>query len=496
MVVMPGHLHIEAMKRKQIEPERFSTHYGLKKDQTKLDFVDIYAYQDIPLFLDPYGISVMETDWSKKCEQHIATYFQYLIDRIKNNDKRTTQKLLNALHEVDEVALGYSSGSPSGRGIGREQADLLKKAFENSQAAKSGDIRDIADCALLIPGINRDKVSDITANILKNDLIEFTHTQCKLHGIPMNRVAVNNAFDFERFEFKSFYTRLPVINGKPKILLPISSVRRQPELSKEKYYRNFILEYLRAEHTHAGDSLAYVLKNGSLKVNIKDLKERYPMSVDFIYKFSTDHPQILKKFKTELVKTAKKPGATPKLNPKPKVLTTDERIRIISDLKPGNEDAYNFHKISFDSLIHIFGRRLSNPVMENPRHEGRKRIDITFDNSDTIGFFHTLNSLHHIFCPKIMVECKNYGREIYNPELDQLQGRFGNRTGQFGILVCRSIQNRKSLLLKCKDTMNDNRGIILVLDDSDISMLLKLKGDKNEKGIDDFMNKKLDQLIM
>jgi len=484
------------MQTRQIKPEKFSQFFGLKIDQKHLEFVDIYANRDIPLFLDPYGISTMETKWSQKCEQHIAEYFQYLIECIKNGDKKTTNQLLNALHEVDEVALGYSSSIPSGRGIGQEQAKQLKEAFENSQAVQSGDIRDIADCALLIPGINRDKVSDITANILKKDLIEFTQEQCKLHKIPTSRVAVNNAFDFDRFEFRSFYAELPVIDEKPKILLPITSVRRDPELSKYKYYRNFIIEYLRAEHTHPGDSLAYVLKNGHLKVNIKDLKERYPMSVNFIYRFSKDHPQILEKFKSELRKTAKKPGIKPKLKPKQKVLTAEERIKIIVDLQPGKKEASNYHKIVYNSLIHIFGSRLSNPKSENPIHDGRKRIDIVFTNSDKNGFFYTLNSLHHINCPKIMFECKNYGRELGNPELDQLQGRFSSRRGMFGILLCRSIQDKVKLLQRCKDTMNDNRGYIIVLDDSDISVLLKLKGNNNEQGIDDFLSKKLDDLIM
>ena len=58
--------------------------------------------------------------------------------------------LLDALHEVDEVALGFSLGSPSGRGIGPTQAKEIQIAFETSQAAQSGDIKDLADCALMI----------------------------------------------------------------------------------------------------------------------------------------------------------------------------------------------------------------------------------------------------------------------------------------------------------------------------------------------------------
>lgn len=173
------------MPKNKKEPKRFTEYFGLKIDQSDLDFLDIYAEQDISLFLDPYGISAMRTPWSRRCEVEIASYFQYLIDCIRNGDSKEVAKLLDALHEVDEVALGYSSGPPNGRGVGSEQAKDIQFAFENSKAGTSGDIKDIADCALMIPGINHDKISDITANILKKQLIEFTQEQCRLHSIPM-----------------------------------------------------------------------------------------------------------------------------------------------------------------------------------------------------------------------------------------------------------------------------------------------------------------------
>lgn len=455
------------MSKIKIEPPRFSEHFGLKVKSEDLDFLDIYANQDIQLFLDPYGISAMGTSWSRRCELHITGFFQYLIDSIKVGDKKAINTLLNALHEVDEVALGYSSGKPSGRGIGSVQAKEILTAFETSQAAKSGDIKDIADCALMIHGINRDKISDITANILKKPLIEFTQEQCKKYGIPVKKVPVNNTFDYDTLSFTSYFAELPVVNGLPKILLPISSVRRDPQLSKDKYYRNFVLEFLRAEHEHAGDALASILKNGRVVVRKKDLQEKYPMSTDFLYKFSKEHPRVLEKYKEELRKTAIKKG-TPTLQPNKKVLTATDRAGILANTKTGNDDANNYHKISFDNLIHIFGVRVSSPDSEVKINNGRKRIDIVFNNTDNNGFFKSLHQLHQIKCPKIFIECKNYGKEIGNPEIDQLQGRFSDKRGLFGMLLCRSIADRQKVIESCRDVLNDRKGYIIVLEDNDI----------------------------
>jgi hypothetical protein len=483
------------MKSKRLKPQKFSEYFNLPQN-VDFDFLDIYASQDIQLFLDPYGISAMGTKWARDCENQIATYFQYLIDSIRTGDKKTTARLLGALHEVDEVALGFSSGEPNGRGIGFKQANEIQQAFETSNAAKSGDIKDIADCALMIPGINRDKISDITSNILKKQLIDFTKQQCKKYSIPLKRVAINNAFDYIKFDFVSYYDELPVINGRPKILLPINAVRKDPELSKDKYYRNFVIEFLKAEHQHAGDSLASVLKNGKVVVRIADLKDKYPMKTEFLYEFSKEHPSILEKYKSELRRTATNNNTKPHLETKRKILNSTERMQILSSIKPGNDDASNFHKISFDNLIHIFDNRLSKPNREKEINEGRKRIDIVFDNNDKIGFFHRLNTLHHIQCPKIFVECKNYGKEIGNPEVDQLLGRFSPSRGKFGLLLCRSIENKQLLIKRCRDVFYDHKSYILVFDDNDITNLLKYRDDNDENRIDGFMEAKFDELIM
>lgn len=482
------------MKLNQLEPQRFSEYFKLNQN-VEFDFVDIYAYQDIPLFLDPFGISAMGTKWAKECENQIATYFQYLIDSIKTGDKKTIARLLNALHEVNEIALGYSSGIPQGRGIGKEQAKQIQMSFETSQAAISGDIKDIADCAILIPGISRDKISDITANILKRKLVEYTQIQCDKYNIPTKKVAVNNAFDYKTFQFLSYFAQLPVIDGHAKILLPISSVRQDPELSKSKYYRNFVLEFLKAEHQHAGDALSTVLKNGRVVVRIGDLKEKYPMNVNFLYNFSKEHPKVLEKYKTELRRTALKKGKA-QLKTERKILNTIERKAILESIKTGGEEANRFHKIAYDNLIHIFAKRVSNPTMEKNINEGRKRIDILFNNSDKTGFFNSLNKTHHIKCPKIIVECKNYGKEIVNPEVDQINGRLNDKRGRFGIIVCRTINNKHRLIARCKDLLNDNGNYIIALDDSDILTLLEFRDKGNEKAIDDFLESKIDELIL
>ena len=70
----------------------------------------------------------------------------------------------------------------------------------------------------------------------------------------------------------------------------------------------------------------------------------------------------------------------------------------------------------------IFYPSLLHPKKEAEIDEGRKRIDILFDNAAENGFFSRLVNAHRIFAPYVVVECKNYSEDPENPELDQLKG--------------------------------------------------------------------------
>jgi hypothetical protein len=76
-------------------------------------------------------------------------------------------------------------------------------------------------------------------------------------------------------------------------------------------------------------------------------------------------------------------------------------------------------------------------------------------------------------CKYVFVECKNYGTEVGNPDLDQLPSRSSPLRGNVGIPTCRSFKNKDLFLKRCRDTALDHRGNFLVLDDQDLKELVR-----------------------
>jgi hypothetical protein len=108
-------------------------------------------------------------------------------------------------------------------------------------------------------------------------------------------------------------------------------------------------------------------------------------------------------------------------------------------------------------------------------NEGRKRIDIVWPNVSDRGFFAYLRenfAARHIFA-----ECKNYSKDISNPEVDQLLERFAPWSTQAGFLICRKVTNRKLLDQRCRDAFHAGRGLVIALDDDDLEALAALDTD-------------------
>lgn len=453
--------------------------FNLKKTQHELDFVDIDPTKDKPVFIDPFFISTRQHSWCLDTSRTIRNFFQYAIDLIKAGKIEEARSIFINLNEPNETCFGMSKSLPQGRGVGSDDSRRIFESILESEAVVTGVVEDLEDTAIFIEGISRDKVSDMTTNIIKKHLTEYTQAQCRLWDIPLQQgVPTGFYWDAAQKDWDNVYTERLVVDGKPLLLVPKIAVSFYREYIDKKYYQHYVLNFLQNDHLQRQTALVRrrFNKRGQLVkewVTKKDIQEsEAPFSKEFLRDFTKKHPEVFQKFRSTKSKTVS-PVENSELEHINISELVDFLIGSLQAIEPGPEEAGKYHKLIIGILELIFYPNLTNPVKEREINDGRKRIDITFDNAAPGGFFHSLHDIHKITSRYIFIECKNYSDDPKNPELDQLAGRFSVNSSNFGILVCRKVDDKELFIKRCRDLWKQKNELIIPLTDDDIIEMLK-----------------------
>jgi hypothetical protein len=455
---------------------RISEYYGLNRTQPTLDFVDVDIWGDTRVFIDPHGLRLLTNPWSQECVATIQNFFQTVLDAIHEGNNDVAKSLLSVLREPNETHLGLSIGRANGKALGDTTSVYVWEALSRSEAVKSGLLEDLEDTILMIDGISSDIISDMTTNIIRGPLIHYTQDMASYYGIPLvDEVDSGLIWNPHTKRWIRNYERLPIAENNKLLLVPKAIVRRRMEYDVDEYYRHYLLEYLKGIELNANSGLVQLLKNGNKRVNIKDLKEKYGTGKAAIVRETKNHPEILDRYREVKRNSFRPPLDHYDLSDMEGTPSPDWEALLnnVLMINTGVHESHDYEKAIESFFTAIFYPSLTNPVTQTEIHEGRKRIDITYSNMAQRGFFYWLAL--NFSSANIFVECKNYSGEVGNPQLDQLSGRFSPSRGQVGILVCRSFDNKELFLTRCKDTANDQRGFILVLDDADLRSLINEK---------------------
>lgn len=201
--------------------------HGIKKGQKEVDFVIPFLDQDRRYFLDPALLRFSRTPLLIKWNQEIKDFLDLTRHVMKKND---LVKLVNLLSigEAGDVGLGYCAEGIGGSGVGNEiSKNILKILRKNPEFRKRGLLR-LEELQWMDVDIGPDRISDLTVNILKRDIIKYTQQQCRKHGIPMEEVRVQKVFLPDELGWGSEKTKLPVnplitvrdvFNPHPPVLL-------------------------------------------------------------------------------------------------------------------------------------------------------------------------------------------------------------------------------------------------------------------------------------
>lgn len=211
--------------------------------------VDISLVCDIPLFIDPMLIFNSEKEVYKNLHESIVRYFHFLYTKATQG---LTAKEINAWFNFSEVPnnwLGYSLVGNKGLALGEKYAKFLYKniafAINTHGISQSQHIEKVM---LLYDGSGKDKISDLTVNLIKGFLCEYTETFSLryINAEFLGKFPVDKAyFNYRTESFVSKEYVLPYVydeRGRKEyvLLTPYDILREdEPSINRKDFYDSY-----------------------------------------------------------------------------------------------------------------------------------------------------------------------------------------------------------------------------------------------------------------
>lgn len=221
----------------------FSEHYGITCMGDE-EWFDPILHQDTRLFIDPFAVFKSKDTLFKDSYSEMMYFFQQAFELIATSggDKqhlsyRKAESML-MFPEVNSICLGYSKNR-QGSGTGPEWARTLTANISTIIKKGITHISHFEELGIFCEGIGPDRLSDMTANLLKQRLVTYTQRICNIHGVPMQKMRIANAyFDYEYKRWCNAECLLPINPYKqnsPIILVPKNFLDVLPEINSDDF---------------------------------------------------------------------------------------------------------------------------------------------------------------------------------------------------------------------------------------------------------------------
>ncbi|AZA84424.1 hypothetical protein C1637_06165 [Chryseobacterium lactis] len=268
----------------------FSEHYGITPT-SKDDWFDPILQTDTLLFIDPLLLSNNGIKPFLRSYEEIMEFFKNAFEIAAKSERKNSdlffKKLNNMLlfPEVEELCLGYST-STKGAGSGRGFSQDILNGIYNSIEAGLNNIDRFENIGLFSTGIGRDRISDITANIIKSDLINYTQTIIKRYSdkITTKKFPVRNTkFNMKTLVWEKEIVELPInpYNNKGLLLCPKKILNIDSYMSKESF-----LDYVwDNQNSDVRDEFSFAIKSEIDKKSIISIAKKHTDWISLYNKF-------------------------------------------------------------------------------------------------------------------------------------------------------------------------------------------------------------------
>ena len=271
----------------------FTEEFKIVRDSSDTWFNPLLPY-DTRLFVDPFLIFQTENPQFKHGHDKMVRFFNYVFELIAKSSeqiqsvhyKRALALLL--FPEVDEICLGFAKDTTKGQGSGHELSKLIANAIWISIQAGVKQITHFEELSIFNEGIGADRISDMTANLLKPELIAYTQQICRKFDIPVyNQQVRNSVYNEALHHWSNTRVALPFNKyaRRPVLLVPQEFLSPLPEINHEDY-----LDYVyQQENQIIRENLSYIIKSKVNKADVVALARKHIHSVERYLKYKEEH---------------------------------------------------------------------------------------------------------------------------------------------------------------------------------------------------------------
>lgn len=444
---------------------RLNDYHGLPFRQAKVDFAIPFLDEDIPLYMDPFLLWKSPSQQDNALHGSITNSFNYLGSLfVKKEDQAIS--ILKEISECDEVGLGNSK-SKRGKRFGDKMAAAILSTFVDIPQIKENGFTHFELLQLLIEDFSKDRVSDISCNLIKSFLIDYTIQQSFNFSIPTESTEIRY-FNNRKLIFVEELVNLPINPNtkEPILLLPKRWLRFIPWINYEDFYKDYIAssdKIFKGKTVSRAEILEFNRKN-------YDQLETYIKRKQLEQKDCKNDPLF-----TQIP-----------------VFSSKRKLKSIINLPTGkiNNADQEYEKYLCSFLASMLYPELDFAQPQSRTVEGVLIRDLIFYNNTS---HNLLKEIYEKYGSKqIVVELKNT-KEVSTTHINQLNRYLNNEFGSFGILFTRN-KPPKNVFKNTIDLWSGQRKCILIMDDKDLELMCQVYENKQRKAID-VINKKYVEFI-
>jgi len=434
---------------------RLTDYYGILISQAQADFAIPFLDEDIPLYLDPFLLWRSPSQQDNALHTAIINSFNHVGNLEKQGKHSQAIETLTQLSECDEVGFGHSH-TREGRRIGKETAAEILELFRTIPEYERRGFTHFEEIQFFVDHISKDRISDITCNLLKSFLIDYTIQQSDTYRIPLSKSSANVYSYRENKLAVERDLALPVNpeTQKPILLVPKHWLRFKPWLDFSEY----MTEYFPKEKLPAPEQ-----------------------SRAFVLTFNRQNYGAVRDYVATKERTAEDCKNDPLFSQIP-IASAKKSLEVIKKLPTGlrNEHDQQYERELSRLLASAFYPQLDFAKAQSRTESGVLIRDLIFYNNRAHPLLEEL--LEKYDCRQIVMEMKNVS-ELHSEHINQLNRYMTEDFGRFGIILTRRMPLPK-VFRNTIDLWAGQRRCILILDDYDLELIVTLYESKQRDPLD------------